>query len=129
MNLNQIAVPSTDVARAAEFYRTLGLIQIVDARPDYARFECPDGDGTLSVERVDKVARGHGVVVYFECDDLDEWVRALELAGCAVTWAESPRAPCPRNPAVLVDQPAEPIPPLHPAGRTSDHVYDSSGRW
>ena len=60
MNLNQIAVPSTDVARAAEFYRTLGLIQIVDARPDYARFECPDGDGTLSVQLVDKVARGTG---------------------------------------------------------------------
>ena len=89
MNLNQIAVPSTDVARAAEFYRTLGLIQIVDARPDYARFECPDGDGTLSVQRVDKVARGHGVVVYFECADLDERVRALELAG--ISFVSGPR--------------------------------------
>ena len=89
MNLNQVTVPSTDVARAAEFYRTLGLIQIVDARPDYARFECPDGDGTLSVERVDKVARGHGVVVYFECDDLDERVRALELAG--ISFVSGPR--------------------------------------
>lgn len=89
MNLNQVTVPSTDVVRAAEFYRTLGLIQIVDARPDYARFECPDGYGTLSVQRVDKVARGHGVVVYFECDDLDERVRALELAG--VSFISGPR--------------------------------------
>lgn len=89
MNLNQVTVPSTDVARATKFYQTLGLTQIVDARPDYARFECPDGDGTLSIERVDEVARGHGVVVYFECDDLDERVRALEVAG--ITFASGPR--------------------------------------
>jgi len=30
---------------------------------------------------VDRVAQGRGVVVYFECDDLDERVLALELAG------------------------------------------------
>lgn len=88
MNLNQVTVPSTDVARAVEFYKTLGLIQIVDALPDYARFECPDGDGTLSVQRVDEVARGHGVVVFFECDDLDERVRALEAAG--ISFATGP---------------------------------------
>jgi len=63
LNLNQVTVPSTDVARAAEFYRTLGLIQIVDALPNYARFECPDGDGTFSIEHVDEVAQGRGVVV------------------------------------------------------------------
>jgi len=88
LNLNQVTVPSTDVARAVEFYKTLGLIQIVDALPDYARFECPDGEGTLSVQRVEEVARGHGVVVYFECDDLDERVRALEVAG--ISFASGP---------------------------------------
>lgn len=43
MNLDQVTVPVTDLLRAAEFYRTLGLRQIVDNPAEYARFECPDG--------------------------------------------------------------------------------------
>jgi catechol 2,3-dioxygenase-like lactoylglutathione lyase family enzyme len=43
MNLNQVTAPSTDVARSIEFYRRLGLRLIVDALPDYARFDCPGG--------------------------------------------------------------------------------------
>ena len=31
------------------------------------------------------------------------------------------------SPAVLVDQPAKPIPTLHPAGRRCDHVQRSVG--
>ena len=81
MNLNQVTVPAIDVARAAEFYRRLGLLQIVDSLPDYVRFECPDGEATLSIERVDQVAAAPGVVVYFECDDLDARAAALEQAG------------------------------------------------
>jgi catechol 2,3-dioxygenase-like lactoylglutathione lyase family enzyme len=38
MNLNQVTVPSTNVKAAVEFYRRLGLQQIVDGLPDYARF-------------------------------------------------------------------------------------------
>jgi catechol 2,3-dioxygenase-like lactoylglutathione lyase family enzyme len=51
MNLNQVTVPSTDVARSIDFYRRLGLISIVEDVPHYARFDCPNGDPTFSVER------------------------------------------------------------------------------
>ena len=43
MDLNQVTLPSTDVARSAAFYRALGFTQIVSSLPSYARFECPVG--------------------------------------------------------------------------------------
>ena len=49
MNLNQVTVASTDVARAIEFYSKLGLKLIVKSPPKYARFECPEGQSTFSV--------------------------------------------------------------------------------
>ena len=55
MNLNQVTVPSLDVAASVTFYRRLGLVQIVDA-PHYARFECPEGDSTFSVHLAERVA-------------------------------------------------------------------------
>lgn len=81
MNLNQVTIPSTDVARAAAFYKRLGLIQIVESHPKYARFVCPDGDTTFSIHVVDRLAGAPGVVVYFECDDLDARVTQLKAAG------------------------------------------------
>ena len=81
MNLNQVTVPSTDVAKAVEFYKGLGLILIVEILPRYARFVCPDGDTTLSIHVADHTGDTPGVVVYFECDDLDERVAHLKEAG------------------------------------------------
>ena len=81
MNLNQVTVPSTNVQVAVEFYRRLGLRQIVDGLPDYARFECPDGEATFSLHRVERVREGPGVVVYFECEDLDASVVELKSKG------------------------------------------------
>ncbi|MCI4343152.1 MAG: VOC family protein [Thermoplasmata archaeon] len=81
MNLNQVTVPSADVAASVEFYRRLGLRQIVETSKDYARFECPDGDSTFSVHRVDRVREGSGAVVYFECEELDQTVRDLKTRG------------------------------------------------
>ena len=69
------------VARSVEFYVGLGLIQIVDGGEEYARFECPDGDSTFSLHRVDEVIAPNDVTVYFECDDLDGKVAALQQAG------------------------------------------------
>jgi catechol 2,3-dioxygenase-like lactoylglutathione lyase family enzyme len=74
-------MPSTDVARAVEFYKKLGLVLLVDSVPRYARFVCPDGDETFSIHRVDVVAKGEKPVVYFECDDLDGTVAKLEQLG------------------------------------------------
>lgn len=71
---------ATDVQRSADFYRRLGLRQIVAAYPDYARFVAPEGDATLSLQRVDVVA-APTTTVHFESDVLDETVRELEGRG------------------------------------------------
>jgi catechol 2,3-dioxygenase-like lactoylglutathione lyase family enzyme len=85
MRLNQVTVPSIDVARSVEFYKRLGLIQIVDSAPRYARFVCSDGDSTFSIHQVDRATGGGpSVVVYFECDDLDEQIARLKEAGIEV---------------------------------------------
>ena len=65
MNLNQITIPSLDVTTATEFYKKLGLILIVDALPRYVRFECPNGDSTFSIHKVEELFDGEGIVVYF----------------------------------------------------------------
>ncbi len=80
MDLNQVTLPTRDLSRAVAFYKTLGLLQIVEA-PHYARFECPNGNATLSLHAVEALPQGEGAVIYFECDDLDERVRALAAAG------------------------------------------------
>ena len=80
MRLNQVTVPASHMAASVDFYKRLGLIQIV-AGDDYARFVCPDGDATFSIHRVATVATCEAPVVYFECDDLDERVSELKRAG------------------------------------------------
>lgn len=77
MRLNQVTLPSTDLHRAAAFYEALGLRRIVDSLPRYARFELPEGGGTLSLHHTDTPPSGPGVTVYFECEDLDARVDAL----------------------------------------------------
>lgn len=79
MRLNQVTVTLPDMDAGWDFYRSLGLIPIVDARPRYARFRCPDGDSTFSIHRGE--AKAGGTTVYFECDDLDERVAALKGVG------------------------------------------------
>jgi catechol 2,3-dioxygenase-like lactoylglutathione lyase family enzyme len=82
MRLNQVTIPSVDVERAVGFYKRFGLVQIVDARPDYARFLCPGNDATFSIRRVDQVSAGpSSPIIYFECDDLDETVLRLKSQG------------------------------------------------
>ena len=79
MRLNQVTLGVSDLDRAVEYYRRLGLQQIVADR-DYARFVCPDGDSTLSLERTSPVPPS-ATTVYFECEDLDATVATLEAAG------------------------------------------------
>lgn len=80
MNLNQVMLPATDVERSAGFYRTLGFVQIVSSLPSYARFECPGG-ATFSLHQVNSIVQGSGVIVYFECEDLDATCRELAERG------------------------------------------------
>lgn len=81
MNLNQITVPSIDLEKSVPFYQKMGLKLIVDVRPNYARFVCPDGDSTFSIHKVDELPKGEGIYVYFECEDLDPFVDELVQKG------------------------------------------------
>jgi catechol 2,3-dioxygenase-like lactoylglutathione lyase family enzyme len=80
VNLNHVTVPCIDLERSVAFYRTLGLRLIVSNPPDYARFQCPDGNATFSLLRVESAPQS-GIVVYFEVEDLDARVDALKGAG------------------------------------------------
>ncbi|MFL1013296.1 VOC family protein [Flavisericum labens] len=81
MNLNQITIPSLNLEKSTEFYKTLGLRLIVDSIPRYARFECSNGTSTLSLHHVDKLAKGKGITIYFEDENLDETVKKLQQKG------------------------------------------------
>lgn len=83
MNLNQVTVPSSDVSRSIDFYRLLGLVLIVESLPKYARFECPDGESTFSVEKKTTISDG-GIVVYFECENVDSTVATLKALGVKI---------------------------------------------
>ena len=76
MKLNQVTVSVTDYDAAVDFYTRLGLKQIVDAPPRYARFETPSGE-TFSIHLADAV--GATTTVYFEVEDVDAFVGALDL--------------------------------------------------
>lgn len=80
MDLNQVTLPATNVERSASFFRTLGFVQIVGKLPSYVRFECPGG-ATFSLQQVSEVVHNSGVVVYFECEDLDATCRDLAERG------------------------------------------------
>lgn len=83
MDLNQITVPCIDYAESVNFYQRLGLRQIVDSPPRYARFETESGT-TLSIHRVDTLAAETGVVIYFEVDNVDTSVEQLRNAGLRI---------------------------------------------
>lgn len=81
MNLNQITIPSLNVARAIAFYQTLGLKLIVKSLPKYARFECIEGDATFSIHQVNKLPKGQGITIYFEVEQVDIIVKDLQTKG------------------------------------------------
>ena len=86
MNLNQVTLPVENIDKSTEFYRTLGFTQIVDT-PHYARFEGPEGESSFSLSLQDSKAVD-GTVIYFEHEQLDEWVSELKLKG--VSFDEEP---------------------------------------
>lgn len=80
MELNQVTVPCTDYAASVEFYTSLGLVQIVDSPPRYARFES-DAGSTLSIHAVDDDAAAGAATIYFEVEDVDAAVAAIKERG------------------------------------------------
>ncbi len=85
MNLNQVTLPVIDLDRSVAFYLSMGFTLIVHSPPRYARFECPEGDSTFSLHSATDLASSRGVVVYFECADLDARVERLLAAGLEFT--------------------------------------------
>ncbi len=81
MRLNQVTIAVRDMEAAKTFYSLLGLRLLVDS-PHYARFECPEGEATFSLD-LNPEARPGETVVYFECDDLDGVHWRLSAAGLA----------------------------------------------
>lgn len=81
MNLNQITVPVINVSHAIAFYEKLGLKLIVKSLPYYARFVCPDGAATFSLHASDQLPIGDGTWIYFEVNDLDDYVQSLIKEG------------------------------------------------
>ncbi len=80
--LNQVTVTGTNYDRSIEFYKKLGLKQIVDSPPDYARFETAGG-ATFSVQIDPEEKIIATTAIYLECDDLDERVEQLARSGLA----------------------------------------------
>lgn len=78
--LNQVTLTGTNYDRSVEFYRRIGLRQIIANPPDYAGFETAGG-ATLSIQIDPDETIVATTAVYLECDDLDERVEGLARAG------------------------------------------------
>ena len=81
MKLNQVTVGCLDYDQSVAFYQRLGLCQIVDSPPRYARFETATGE-TFSIHAVEEI-QSTSTQIYLECDDLDAKVADLKFAGIA----------------------------------------------
>lgn len=80
-SLNQVTVGCRDYAASVDFYKALGLQQIVDSPFNgYARFEVPNGV-TLSIHASEDYSAS--TVVYFESKRLDAWANELASHGYA----------------------------------------------
>lgn len=80
LRLNQVTVTGTDYDKMVDFYRRIGLKQIVDSpENNYARFEA--GAATFSIQCDPEAEIGETVAIYFECDDLDDRVERLARSG------------------------------------------------
>ncbi len=80
MDLNQITLPCNDYDASVAFYKSLGLTQVVDSPPRYARFETESGT-TFSIHASTSGAVNPDFVVYFEVDSVDETVDQLKAKG------------------------------------------------
>jgi catechol 2,3-dioxygenase-like lactoylglutathione lyase family enzyme len=90
MRLNHVTLQVAELDRSVAFYKLLGLTQIV-ASDGYARFVCPDGDSTLSLESLGESPGSAASVisVHFETERLDALVGELKQQG--VTFEQDPQ--------------------------------------
>lgn len=82
MDLNQVTLPALDLDASIDFYRRFGLDLIVYApENDYARFEIPGGDSTLSLHVEPAPVRGSSAQIYFETEDPEARVAQIVARG------------------------------------------------
>ena len=82
MNLNQVTIPCGNYEDSVAFYVRLGLRQIVDSPPRYARFETESGT-TFSLHAIETTMSDSGEVIYFEVEDVDDTIEQLKRKGLA----------------------------------------------
>ena len=88
LRLNQVTVTGTNYERSVDFYKRLGLRQIVDNPPDYARFETSGGvTFSVQIDAEEKIIAT--TAIYLECDDLD--ARVEQLARSGIPFEHGPR--------------------------------------
>lgn len=80
MDLNQVTIPCDNYEASVAFYTQLGLRQIVDSPPRYARFETGAGT-TLSIHQVASPETASDFIIYFEVKNVDESVEELKGLG------------------------------------------------
>jgi catechol 2,3-dioxygenase-like lactoylglutathione lyase family enzyme len=88
MRLNHVTLIVTNLERSMVFYHALGLVPIVREPPRYARFVCPDGDESLSVEVTGEGPAPDRAQLYFECPEMDRTVVQLKDQG--ITFDQDP---------------------------------------
>lgn len=82
MRLNHVTLPASEVEASAEFYRRLGLTQIVASYPEYARFVSPEGEATISLQH-DPAAPGRASI-HFEVENVDRTIARLREHGVEI---------------------------------------------
>jgi hydroxymethylpyrimidine/phosphomethylpyrimidine kinase len=80
VNLNQVTLPCSDYDATVRFYLALGLTQIVDSPPRYARFET-SGGSTFSIHASKSFEPCDDPAIDFEVDNVDLKVRELKNRG------------------------------------------------
>lgn len=80
MDFNQVTIPCKDYDASVSFYKALGLRQIVDSPPRYARFEASKGT-TFSIHKTESMPEIPHFIVYFEVADVDATVIQLKAKG------------------------------------------------
>ncbi len=76
-----LRLPAHDLPASMTFYRNLGFKQVGESPPGYAKYLSPEGDVTLSLERVETVAELPNTILFVECQDLDMRVSELRTKG------------------------------------------------
>lgn len=81
-DLNQVTLPALDLEESIDFYTRFGLEIIVNSpETQYARFEIPGSQATLSIHVEARGVRKPSVDLYFETANPDEIVSRLRERG------------------------------------------------